>query len=191
MTEAELAVQRMQATMLPMPPYGPAPSAADVQVLQDWITAGTPSGTCSVDDPFASAPTCSTGDTWNLGSWGSPQMHPGVACGSCHGVRTRGFDMAGTVYASAHEPDDCMGGPIGGAGARVVITDANGMTYTLPVNAAGNFYLSGQSPALPYTAKVVFGSGERAMLTPQSNGDCNSCHTQSGATGAPGRIILP
>jgi predicted CXXCH cytochrome family protein len=25
----------------------------------------------------------------------------------------------------------------------------------------------------------------------QTTGDCNSCHTQSGANGAPGRILLP
>ena len=45
--------------------------------------------------------------------------------------------------------------------------------------------------ALPYRAKVVVGGRERVMLTPQTNGDCNACHTQAGAEGAPGRIIVP
>jgi hypothetical protein len=34
------------------------------------------------------------------------------------------------------------------------------------------------------------GSGA-PMLTPVDTGDCNSCHTQDGKEGAPGRIILP
>jgi predicted CXXCH cytochrome family protein len=29
------------------------------------------------------------------------------------------------------------------------------------------------------------------MTTPQTNGDCNSCHTPDGASNAPGRIIAP
>ncbi|HJX65368.1 MAG TPA: hypothetical protein VJ860_15605 [Polyangia bacterium] len=44
----------------------------------------------------------------------------------------------------------------------------------------------------PYTAKVVNGSGiERVMVSTASSGDCNGCHTQTGANGAPGRITLP
>jgi predicted CXXCH cytochrome family protein len=29
------------------------------------------------------------------------------------------------------------------------------------------------------------------MMTPQETGDCNSCHTEQGRNGAPGRILLP
>jgi len=29
------------------------------------------------------------------------------------------------------------------------------------------------------------------MTAPQTSGDCNGCHTQTGANGAPGRITLP
>jgi hypothetical protein len=32
---------------------------------------------------------------------------------------------------------------------------------------------------------------ERIMSAGQTNGDCNSCHTQNGAMSAPGRIMLP
>ena len=44
---------------------------------------------------------------------------------------------------------------------------------------------------LPFRAKVVFAGKERSMGTAQSTGDCNSCHTATGANGAPGRIVLP
>jgi hypothetical protein len=41
-------------------------------------------------------------------------------------------------------------------------------------------------------AKVVNGSGvERVMSATLTTGDCNSCHTQSGADSAPGRITIP
>lgn len=42
---------------------------------------------------------------------------------------------------------------------------------------------------MPYTAKVIRDGVESKMLTPQSNGDCNACHSVDGASGAPGRIV--
>ena len=44
---------------------------------------------------------------------------------------------------------------------------------------------------MPFTAKVTHQGRERAMTTTQTSGDCNGCHTQAGANGAPGRITLP
>jgi hypothetical protein len=72
----------------------------------------------------------------------------------------------------------------------VVITGFDGQTLTLTPNAAGNFSFEG-SVALPFQAKVVYMGRERMMGTPQSSGDCNGCHTQSGTNGSPGRILLP
>jgi hypothetical protein len=117
-------------------------------------------------------------------------MHPGLPCISCHrGAGPPPFFLAGTVYATAHEPNDCNGSRAG-VEATVVITGADGILLTLPINSVGNFY-SAQPVALPFTAKVVAGSVQRAMSTPQTRGDCNSCHTEAGANGAPGRIMLP
>jgi hypothetical protein len=65
------------------------------------------------------------------------------------------------------------------------------VTYTAEVNASGNFF--GEDPAFvyPYTARIDFGGRTRRMLTPQVDGDCNSCHTQIGDEAALGRILLP
>lgn len=53
----------------------------------------------------------------------------------------------------------------------------------------GNFYGGTVGVPSPYTARVVVnGVVTSQMLTPQTNGDCNSCHTALGAQGAPGRI---
>ena len=123
-------------------------------------------------------------------------MHPGQACIDCHTRGVRGergprFTLAGTVFASGHEPNDCNGVNGKAEGASVEITDANGRVTRINVNAAGNFYLEQVPLASPYTARVSYQGRTRSMVTPQTSGDCNSCHTQSGANGAPGRIALP
>jgi hypothetical protein len=140
-------------------------------------------------DPFAAEPTCTSGATWTSGDRGSQQMHPGMACIGCHAkdFRAPKHKIAGTVFPTAHEPDDCVSKV---SGLQVVITGADGKALTLTPNASGNFF-SLAPVAMPYTAKVVSGGKERAMLGEQSNGDCNACHTQAGKNGAPGRIIGP
>jgi hypothetical protein len=79
---------------------------------------------------------------------------------------------------------------VNGAGIQVVITDATGRVLTLPVNAVGNFS-STTAVTRPFHAKVVRGGVERTMTATQTSGDCNTCHTQNGANGAPGRIVVP
>jgi len=115
-------------------------------------------------------------------------MDPGRACISCHASSFEApkFTIAGTVYPTGHEPDNCYGT----SSVSVGITDANGTTMTLTPNASGNFY-STAAVAFPIQAKVVAGGKERVMTGAQASGDCNSCHTQTGANMAPGRIVVP
>jgi cytochrome c553 len=132
--------------------------------------------------------TCTSNVKWTRGDRGSQLMHPGRACIQCH-TDNGGppLSIAGTVYPTAHEPDDCNG--VAGK-VTVVITDAKGKVTNISVNSAGNFY-SIASIAKPFSAKVVDANGERAMDDKQTSGDCNSCHTQDGANNAPGRIMAP
>lgn len=198
---AEVCVLRMKDTTSPMPPGQPA-SAADILVLEKWVGAGMPKGTCGGAagdggvDPYNTPPKCTSNTYWTGGDTKSAAMQPGLPCVTCHrlGGKATGktFDVAGTVYPSAHEPNDCNGGP---AGVTVVITDANNQDHALAVNAAGNFYHADffgfQKFPAPYRAKVVAGGKTRAMVAPQTDGDCNACHTQAGAQKAPGRIVAP
>lgn len=119
-------------------------------------------------------------------------MHPGVACINCHATKFDAprFTIAGTVFPTEHEPDDCNGLSGTTSGVKVVITGADGKVLTLPVNAVGNFYTT-TAVAKPFKAKVVAGTKERAMNAAQTSGDCNSCHTETGANNAPGRIAAP
>jgi hypothetical protein len=144
---------------------------------------------------FNTPPVCTSGVTWTGGNTKSVNMQPGSACRTCHVVggqaSGKSMDIAGTVYPTGHEPDDCNG--IGGA--NVIITDVNGTEHSLAVNAVGNFYnmdLFGIAAIpKPYTARVEAGGRTRAMLSAETDGTCNSCHTEQGASGAPGRIKLP
>jgi hypothetical protein len=199
LTEAQVALLRMQSTTSPMPPApAAAATSAEIAAMQTWINSSYPLGSCGdagapPPDPLNAPPTCTSQTTWTEGTNGSSFMEPGQACISCH-TATRGeapiFAIAGTLYPTGHEPNNCNGAN-GTSGAHVVVSGSNGTSITLIPNAAGNFYsstfLSG-----PYAAKVVNGSGvERVMVSTTSTGDCNSCHTQIGANSAPGRITLP
>jgi hypothetical protein len=117
-------------------------------------------------------------------------MHLLVLLMGCSGRLVDGSMTATTEnYPTAHEPADCNG-VASTTGVTVVIVDATGVSTTLQVNAVGNFYTQ-VSLTKPFRAEVTSAAGERAMATPQTIGDCNSCHTQDGANGAPGRIMAP
>ena len=127
---------------------------------------------------------------WTGGNHGSADMNPGRACITCHSTMNGpSLTIAGTVYPTAHEPDLCNGAN-GSNGARVVITGADGATLTLTPGTSGNFN-SRTAVKTPFRAKVTYMGRERAMAATQTSGDCNSCHTQTGANSAPGRILLP
>jgi hypothetical protein len=114
-----------------------------------------------------------------------PTMEPGLNCAECHGGT---LSIDGTVYKTGHEPDGCDG--VNATGLTVVITDSTNDKITLTPNAVGNFYyLPSINP--PITATVTYNGKTTAMTTPQMVTDCNSCHTEEGANGAPGRIVLP
>ncbi|HRI07278.1 MAG TPA: hypothetical protein PKW35_05640 [Nannocystaceae bacterium] len=146
-----------------------------------------------------SADGCSSMTYWTMGDLESPLMHPGKACLNCHSQQV-GEDVAnmlavaGTVYPTAHEPDDCNGVDSSAGAVTVQITTADAKVLTLPVNGAGNFMydqLEYGPIMFPITAKVLRGGKEMVMASPQMSGDCNSCHTEAGMNGAPGRILAP
>jgi len=192
---AELSLARMKDTKSPMPPDGA--SAADLAVIEKWIAAGMPGGNAACDaTPAASIydtpSVCTSGTSWTRGNRGSNLMKPGGACIQCHDQEGEGpsYSAAGTVYATAHEPDDCNGSS--SSAIKVVVTGADGVSQTAAVNSAGNFFFR-SAIKMPYKAKVVSGTKSRAMSTPQKDGDCNKCHTENGTQkgNTPGRVMAP
>lgn len=193
---AQRALDRMRnaARQMPPPP-ATAVTGAELATFQAWVSAGTPPGDCAAggNGPFDGPVVCTSKQTWTGGNRESPLMHPGRACIACHATSGDDLDddaprfrIAGTVYPTGHEPDDCYGA----TGAAVEVTDATGAVTSLPVNAAGNFFSLAALPS-PIRVAVVAGGKRRAMSMSPTSGDCNSCHTQDGASNAPGRIALP
>ncbi len=196
-TEAQRCLERMQSTTSPMPPApAVAPTAPEIATFAAWVAAGTPMGaacTSAVDGGaggggnYGTPTVCTSGKTW-AGGEASGSMNPGGACLTCHSKKGGPpFSIGGTVYPTAHEPNDCNG--VNGK-LTVVVTDKNGKVTNLPVNAVGNFYTEA-SIAPPFNVKVTDGTKTRSMATALTAGDCNTCHTVAGANGAPGRIMAP
>ncbi|MEW5741329.1 MAG: hypothetical protein AB1938_20570 [Myxococcota bacterium] len=170
-------------------------------VLLAACGGGTPTG-------FVAAPsgaTCASGLVYQ-GNAESPLMNPGLACRSCHlgqnfdgqnpgglGEPDKAFFFMGTAYASPREDDRCLSANVP-AGAKVEILDSAGAVQaTLPLNEAGNFYSSSTMAGftLPYRARITANGKSLEMASLQMDGDCNTCHTDSGRNGAPGRITWP
>lgn len=193
-SNAQVSVDRMKASTLPMPPGGGI-TAAELAALEGWVSAGTPQGSCgAVGGPDGGTPiplpdlgrTCSSGATWT--GRRNSSMRPGEACIACH-ASDEGpvYDAMGTVYPSVHEPDDCNGL----AGTVVEVTGADGVVSRGTTTSGGNFMINAGNLVTPYRATVKRNGKSRAMLTPQTDGDCNACHTPIGLNGAPGRIVAP
>lgn len=194
-TVAERSVLRMKDRQDPMPTAGLL-AASETAKLETWVAGGSKPVACapgadggapdaSTADEFAVPAKCTNGTSF---VFKGATMSPGMACNGCHR-----FSIAGTVYPTAHEPNNCKGANV--AGTTVVVTDAMNRTQTLAVNAAGNFMASSAVSA-PYKVKVVGPNGkERPMATPltAAMGDCNSCHSQNGSGNpkAPGRVLIP
>jgi hypothetical protein len=151
-----------------------------------------------MNDPFGASPMCTSGQLWNPNLQEGPDMAPGRACVACHAEENAlsgeldapAFAFAGTLYATAHEPDDCRSPAAEGAHVRVA--DRHGLTRDVAVNEAGNFYSEESLDFLPpFTVEIWQEGRRRRMLTPAPTGDCNACHTHAGLNGAPGRIVLP
>jgi len=196
---AEVMVARMRSATSPMPPSpGAAATPAEIGAVEKWIAAGYPRGACGASSSSGDAggaaitSVCTSGVFWSSGKRGV-EMHPGRACIQCHTTQSDEgpiVQIGGTVFPTFREPDECFGVDGTSANVHVVITDAKGSVFDLPVAKTGNFALT-TGATFPIRAKVVAGGKERAMSASQTSGDCNACHTESGANGAPGRITAP
>lgn len=190
-TMAEISIARMRDAKRPMPPSGVLPDGA-IASLEKWVADGYPAGACggAAGTGASAASVCTSGTHWTGGDRESPLMHPGGACIDCHMREDEGpsYSVAGTLFPTLHEPTDCNGT----SAADIVIMDEAGKTVlTLTPNRAGNFFSKSAVPS-PYRAKVVSTSGKvREMKTPQTDGDCNACHSEKGAQKATGRVRTP
>jgi hypothetical protein len=175
--EAQLSVARMQNAASPMPPaslHNP-PTASDISTLQNWINAGYPTGSCTVDGgtPIDSGSTGAV-DVFS----GEPPFAPGTGpdthnagrdCMQCHsgGGNAPGFMFGGTLY-------DGKGNPVSGAEIRVV--DKSGKGYSVYTGPSGTFYRGGGTLATPGHTGARDATSKAVMVSSLTGGGCSSCH---------------
>ena len=184
-------------------------TAVDVTVGND-TSSGTDAttGTDATSQPDVAADTgpnidnlpCPSGQKYGGGT--GNDMEPGNTCIQCHSQQGGpGYKIAGTVFRNLITDTGCYasgkaGSVVPPASYTVEITDANAKVFkTTTSTLSGNFHMSSKNMSgfvPPYTARIIDSAGnERKMAGKQTSGDCNSCHTATGANGAPGRIVAP
>lgn len=156
------------------------------------------------DDKYVVADArCLSGWRWIGGQHESKLMQPGSDCLRCHRPgngddspgpsddddEAPGYVVAGTVYGALNEPSDCLGVE----GVTLRITDARGQRIERTSNRAGNFYIKSKDTrlALPFTAELSASGRTRRMQHAECLTSCNVCHSPTGHSGAPGRLLLP
>ncbi len=176
-----------------MPSAPPRPGARQIDAFEQWINAGYPhTGACTDFD--AGAPTtCASSAFYDMSSeLPGELMNPGLSCPTCHigGLNFYiAFSYAGTVMAGPHEKDRCKSLPPDGG--RVEILEADGGAgFVFRPNASGNFKTLDAGPS-PFIARISVGGRSRNSQATHTSGDCNTCHTEQGANGAPGRLTWP
>lgn len=144
----------------------------------------------AIDQGFFDETPCPSGKHYTKGH--SVSMEPGNACITCHDANNGpGYTFAGTVYPNLVAENRCYGLSSQVSAITVELTGSDGVVSTAHTNTVGNFF-SGANVKMPYTARIIDADGnERVMNTPQTTGDCNSCHTPTGQKKAPGRIVAP
>jgi hypothetical protein len=116
-----------------------------------------------------------------------PLHRPGQPCVLCHDGTTGDpprFTVAGTVYVDAN-------GLTPANGATVALTGADGVEYSAPTNAAGNFYVvpSQFVPAYPMKVLVTYSNSQAPMYSYVGrDGSCSDCHTDPTTPASAGHI---
>lgn len=136
---------------VPMPPLSEPPvSASQRAILDGWIDAGMPAGTCGVIAAKPVATTCASNSVWTQGDTGAKEMNPGRPCRTCHQLMAPqlAYFFAGTVYPSFHERDLCNSPPP--PDARIEILDDTGtVRLTLLPTARATSHPPRSPPASP------------------------------------------
>jgi hypothetical protein len=189
---------RMQSATGPMPPLPNAGcTAAQIATFQTWVGAGMPLESCAnapdagTNNTGPQPTTCASNSFYTGGQ--NASMEPGKACRACHAQGGEGpmDQFMGTVFPGLHEKNRCNAMPPTGAVVEILDT-AGAVQLTLAIRSpSGNFESGWSTAPTPYRARVRIGTRTIEMQTPQTNGDCNVCHTEQGALNAPGRIVFP
>ncbi len=138
----------------------------------------------SNDDEHSSSFSSSSGNT-NVS-----YHNQGKNCLSCHN-----FTSAGTVFTKLNAQNSDGTSYAGGYSIRLLLQYTNQtITYTQARGTANTYSKFNAGAVNSYTAQVVDAQGNVVNKSVENSHDltrlaCNSCHTSTGTSGAPGRIV--
>lgn len=115
--------------------------------------------------------------------------HQGQNCMECHS-----FNSGATIYSDLRGKDNTSEGTAKGYSMQLVLENHTVIQYR-SARGYGNVRWSGDTGAIDnFTVQVIDTQG-KVVNTSSSNSHnvgrlaCNTCHTQNGLNGAPGRIV--
>ncbi len=185
--EESVALMTLTSGATAMPPTSGSP-AADIAVLQAWISSGYAAGAAC----DGGAPPSPTGVFTNAPPYAAPtkacsgKHNAGQECMGCHsGNSDNAFLMGGTLY-------DGSGNAVVNAEVRLV--DSTGKATSVYSCQNGNFYIGANNGGTlngPATVGVRNATTTQTMVTTLSSGSqppassggaCNACHASGGTT---------
>ena len=195
-TVGERAVERMNMASSPMPPKSEPPAPAEhLTVMEQWVAAGMPAGTCGAIPPKPAETTCTSGELWDEKATPTAAMNPGQPCRACHKTKAAAFNyfFMGTVFPTFHEEDLCispptLGGKIGDPRRGRQRDDDPDAERIRQLHVERR---RGRGPASLQGTPGREWADTGTMTKAQTDGDCNKCHTEQGAEDAPGRLTWP
>jgi len=113
----------------------------------------------------------------------------GVNCLECHS-----FSSAGTVYNNLRGKNNTSDGTANGYKIQLLLSNKQVIQYQQAIGH-GNSLWNGDTGAInDFTAQIIDPNGKVGNSSLKNSHNvgrlaCNSCHTQDGLNGAPGRLV--
>ncbi len=123
--------------------------------------------------------------------------HQGESCMSCHGAGSSNeviFDSGATIFTTIDALNGDASNVAQNYSLRLVLASLAGTENYIWGRGTGNFHATLNAGITNYTVEIL-DANANVVNSSQTNShttarfDCNSCHTSTGANGAPGRIL--
>lgn len=115
--------------------------------------------------------------------------HQGVNCLECHS-----FSSAGTVYNNLRGKNSTSVGTANGYRIQLLLSNKRTIKYQKTIGYGNSLWKGDVGAVNDFTAQIIDANGKVVNSSKKNSHNvgrlaCNSCHTQNGLNGAPGRLV--
>jgi len=115
--------------------------------------------------------------------------HQGVNCLECHS-----FSSAGTVYSNLRGKNSTSDGTANGYKIQLLLSNKRTIQYQKTIGYGNSLWRGDTGAINDFTAQIIDNNGKVVNSSKNNSHNvgrlaCNSCHTQDGLNGAPGRMV--